>query len=134
MDQSAFRSFLGGQASSTSSTLRPRPATSGAVGGSKHRLGIGARDSRRDHGIGETIPPSGSVEQFRPRQQKLAVDKGKAKAVDEDKPAEPSYTRYGYADRASMRRAGLEEKAAAVSQDERRPRGQSLMIMAICSA
>jgi hypothetical protein len=123
MDQSAFRSFLGGQASSGASTSRPRPATNGAVGGSRRRLGIETGGIGRDHGLRDALPSSGSVEQFRPRQQKSAAEKGKAKAVDEDKPSEPSYKRYGYADRASMRRAGLDEEAAVELQDERRPRG-----------
>lgn len=126
MDQSAFRSFLGGQAPPTASTSRARPTAVGAFGGSKQRLGIGAGTSRRDNGIPDSVPAKSSVEQFRPRQQKSAAgDKGKAKAVDEDKPTEPLYKRYGYADRASMRRAGLDEGEEEEVQAERRPRGQS---------
>lgn len=138
MDQSAFRHLLAGQTSSSSSTSQSRSSAQsassrgGAFGGSKQRLGIGAGagGSRRDYGIPEATSQKSSVEQFLPRQHKVALDKGKGKApAEEDKLAEPSYKRYGYTDRASMRRAGLDKEKAEAVQEERRPKGaQDLFI------
>lgn len=138
MDQSAFRSLLASQAStsgsSSTSTSQAHSRAGGggsrsSFGGGKQRLGIGAGfgGQRREQGIPDAATHKSSVEQFRPRQQKSAssssVSKGKAK--EEDKVEEqPKYKKYGYTDRASMRRAGLDEAEIAEAQEERRPRGR----------
>jgi hypothetical protein len=145
MDQSAFRTILTQQTSTSSSASpRGRPAASsssggsgrGAFGGGRQRLGVGGTGgghSRDFGGIPDATSQKSSLEQFKPRTKKLAIDvKGKQKAEDQEevKSSEPTYRRYGYTDRASMRRAGLEEAEEKAEQEDRRPRGVYTMFYA----
>ena len=122
MDQSSFRAMLGA----------PRPSTSGSdsssaiLGGGSRKRGFqqesaipSASSNGQGYGRGSSGSSSG-LGQFRPRGQQQAKGaaagdskgkgKGKEQAREADKDAAPSYKRYGYVDRASMRRAGLLER------------------------
>ena len=123
MDQSAFRSLISAPRSSSSSS------NVGALGG--------AGPKKRTSNPFANIPNSKqSIDQFKPRAQSQ-LDKGKNKAKEkedgklaesegEDGESTKPFRRFGYADRASMRRAGLGGTEMEEGQDvsERQPRGQ----------
>ena len=122
MDQSAFRAML------ASGSGGSRSATTSAV------LGAG---SRKRHHETSAAATSSSLGQFKPRAKATSgSSKGKEReelsSSSKDKDKEdgvPSYRRFGYTDRASMRRAGLAEDGTALlpgshreeEQEERRP-------------
>ena len=127
MDQSAFRAMLASGKSASSSS------SSGAVLG-------GASTRKRTHDSGSSWAQAGSKASsssssssnlFKPRTQNSSKgsskpgigSKGKER---EDEDATPSYRRYGYTDRATMRRAGVADgDDAGEASEERRPRGRS---------
>lgn len=106
MDQAAFRALLSSS----------KPATNAATADASRALGSGSRKRRNDGSLATTHGGSTAdkAAALKPRgqhagkadTQKRAAESHKS-TTDASKSSEPSYKRFGYVDRAAMRRAGL---------------------------
>lgn len=122
MDQTAFRAMLASGKAGSSSSSGSRDAVLGG-GGKKRPLDGGS--SWAQHGKASTSSSSSSG-LFKPRAQngKSGTSSSSAKGKERGDRDAPSYKKYGYTDRASMRRAGVDEAQGADDDaEEKRPRG-----------
>lgn len=131
MDQSAFRSLL---ASSSSGARPARDPASSVLGAGSRKRGRDVPEASTSFGYGasptDQLKPRAATKKDSSKAKGGGARSESAEAADAEA-KEPSYRRYGYTDRASMRRAGLEddEEREREEQQARRPRGMSLLLM-----
>ena len=106
MDQAAFRALLSSSKS----------VTNAATADASRALGSGSRKRRNDGSLATTHGGSTAdkAAALKPRGQHAGKADSQKRAADSDKTTteasksnEPNYKRFGYVDRAAMRRAGL---------------------------
>lgn len=125
MDQSAFRAMLAsGKSAGSSSSSASRDAVLG--GGGRKRAHDGGSSWAQSGSAAGASSSSSSLFKPRTHTSKSASSTSSAKGKERDAAEPPTYKRYGYTDRASMRRAGIDDgdgPARSEDAEERRPRG-----------